>query len=272
MSLSLVNSTLAQPVCALIQRQPCEQQLVGSARITLAGPVARRALAVRASPSAPGHAAPSEHAPTEPGPESVAREDQAAKEARVRAEVSRRIRQLGREGNASAAVELFTQMQADGIAPDAMAATALIDCCVRCGELARAERTFFNLFSKAPANSTSSSPSSSSSSDSDVGRTANLVPDAVAVGVLLRAYGRKSPPQWAKIQQLLTRMELDFGLQPSTAIFNELMDICARDNAVDRGVQLLDRMAEAGVEPDAFTFEAVKRRRTLRSHFKKLFY
>ncbi|CAI5515852.1 unnamed protein product [Closterium sp. Naga37s-1] len=270
MPLSLVNSTLAQPVCALIQRQPCEQQLVASARFTLAGPVARRALAVRASPSAPGHAAPSEHAPTEPVPDAVPREEQAAKEARVRAEVSRRIRQLGREGNASAAVELFTQMQADGIAPDAMAATALIDCCVRCGELARAERTFFNLFSKAPA-STTSSPSSSSS-DSDVGRTANLVPDAVAVGVLLRAYGRKSPPQWAKIQQLLTRMELDFGMQPSTAIFNELMDICARDNAVDRGVQLLDRMAEAGVEPDAFTFEAVKRRRTLRSHFKKLFY
>ncbi|CAI5467692.1 unnamed protein product [Closterium sp. Yama58-4] len=218
MPLSLVNSTLAQPVCALNQRQPCEQQLAASSRFTLAGPVARRSLAVRASPSAPGHAAPSEHAPTGPGPEAVAREEQAVKEARVRAEVSRRIRQLGREGNASAAVELFTQMQADGIAPDAMAATALIDCCVRC----------------------------------------------VAVGVLLRAYGRKSPPQWAKIQQLLTRMELDFGLQPSTAIFNELMDICARDNAVDRGVQLLDRMAEAGVEPDAFTFEAVKRRRTLR--------
>ncbi|GJP63832.1 hypothetical protein CLOP_g20873 [Closterium sp. NIES-67] len=96
-----------------------------------------------------------------------------------------------------------------------MAATALIDCCVRCGELAR---------------------------------PANLVPDAVAVGVLLRAYGRKSPPQWAKIQQLLTRMELDFGLlSRPRRFFNELMDICARDNAVDRGVQLLDRMAEAGV-------------------------
>ncbi|GJP56579.1 hypothetical protein CLOM_g15635 [Closterium sp. NIES-68] len=269
MLLSLVNSTLPQPASPLLREQPCERQAFGSAKATLASPVARRSLAIRAAPSAQGHVAPSDHVQSEPGPEVDAGEQLAAKEARVRAEVSRRIRQLGREGNASAAVELFTQMQADGIAPDAMAATALIDCCVRCGELARAERTFFNLFSKAPP--TSSSSSIASTASSDVGRAANLVPDAVAVGVLLRAYGRKSPPQWAKIQQLLTRMELDFGLQPSTAIFNELMDICARDNAVDRGVQLLDRMAEAGVEPDVFTFEAVKRRRTLRSHFKKLF-
>lgn len=167
----------------------------------------------------------------------------------IRADVSRKIRQFAKEGKLSAAVEAFTQMQVEGIAPDAMAATALIDCCVRCGELARGERAFFSLFSTA----------------------GTLRPDAVAVGVLLRAYGQRKPVAWAKIQQLLMRVESEFGMQPSVGVFNELVEICARENDVAKGIELLEKMAAVGVEPDGQTFEAVKRRRALRSHFKKLF-
>lgn len=182
----------------------------------------------------------------------------------IRIDVSRRIRQHAKEGNLPAAIEAFTEMQIEGVAPDVVAATALIDCCVRCGEMARAERAFTSLFSPAASTAaTASSPSRPSA--------ASLKPDAIVVGVMLRAYGQRNPPQWSKIQQLLSRMEAEFGLQPSAAIFNELVDICARDNEVERGMQLLERMAQAGVEPDEYTFAAVKRRRSLRSHFKKLF-
>ena len=53
------------------------------------------------------------------------------------------------------------------------------------------------------------------------------------------------------------------------ATFNVLLEICARTKDQERGFEMIDRMRRAGVEPDDFTFEAVKQRRVLRSYLRK---
>lgn len=44
-----------------------------------------------------------------------------------------------------------------------------------------------------------------------------------------------------------------------------------RTNDMDRGLDVLDRMADDDVAPDDYTLEVVKRKRVLRSHISKLF-
>ena len=53
--------------------------------------------------------------------------------------------------------------------------------------------------------------------------------------------------------------------------FNVLLAICARTNDQDRAGELIDRMKAAGVEPDDFTLEAVKQRKSMRSLLKRTF-
>eukprot|EP00850_Spirogloea_muscicola_P022836 SM000314S12180 [mRNA] locus=s314:67734:68461:+ [translate_table: standard] len=118
-----------------------------------------------------------------------------------------------------------------------------MDACVRCGDVARAHRTFNTFFTGAAA----------------------MRPDGVALGVLLRAYGASRPPQWGKITQLLDVADRSLLVVPSLAVYNELLDICARENNVDKGQQLLERMRAAGLQPDSLTFRVVSRRKALRS-------
>jgi pentatricopeptide repeat protein len=53
--------------------------------------------------------------------------------------------------------------------------------------------------------------------------------------------------------------------------FNKLLEVCVRTNDMDRGLDVLDRMADDDVVPDDYTLEVVKRKRVLRSHISKLF-
>eukprot|EP00850_Spirogloea_muscicola_P011181 SM000068S20613 [mRNA] locus=s68:632506:633325:+ [translate_table: standard] len=87
-----------------------------------------------------------------------------------------------------------------------------MDACVRCGDVARAHRTFDAFFTGATA----------------------MRPDGVALGVLLRAYGASRPPHWGRITQLLDVADRSLLVAPSLAVYNELLDICARENNVDK--------------------------------------
>lgn len=89
--------------------------------------------------------------------------------------------------------------------------------------------------------------------------------------VLLRGYLSSSTPQWAAGSTLLVTMERDYSIPPTALTFNALLEACARTNDLERGIQIIERMADQGVEPDAFTLEAVKQRKSLRSHLKKIF-
>lgn len=44
-----------------------------------------------------------------------------------------------------------------------------------------------------------------------------------------------------------------------------------RTDDVDRAMDVIDRMADDGVEPDEFTVAAVARKRSLRSYLRKAF-
>jgi pentatricopeptide repeat protein len=96
-----------------------------------------------------------------------------------------------------------------------------------------------------------------------------VVPDELLFSVLLRAHGAKSPPPWADISKLLGQMKHTFGIAPSTITYNVLLEVCAITNDYDRGCQLIDRMLEEGVQPDAFTAAAVGNRKSLRSYLKR---
>ena len=58
---------------------------------------------------------------------------------------------------------------------------------------------------------------------------------------------------------------------PFAVSYNTLLEVCVRTNDMDRGLDVLDRMADDDVAPDDYTLEVVKRKRVLRSHIGKLF-
>lgn len=165
----------------------------------------------------------------------------------VRAEVTRRIKALGRAGKPREAVTQLAEMARLGVQPDMLAATALVDACARNGKMEMAQSVFDELFGEF------------------------LKPDDVAFAVLVRGYGDMDPPRWSSISGLLNLMDRQFGLAPTTVIYNVLLDICARTNDEERGFEVIRRMEAAGVEPDDMTEMAVKNRKSLRSYLRKAF-
>jgi pentatricopeptide repeat protein len=97
-------------------------------------------------------------------------------------------------------------------------------------------------------------------------------PDDVVFAVLIRGLGRaKSPPDWAAVGGLLTRMQRDFGLPASVTVYNALLELCALSNDTGRAEELLERMAAEGVEPDVWTEKAVEGKRALRTALRRTF-
>lgn len=167
---------------------------------------------------------------------------------RVLSEVTRRIKELGRQGKAKEAIGELASVARLGVQPDTQSATALLDACMRNNKIDMAESVFEELFG---------------------GEL--LTPDEVSFAVMLRGYGAQDPPRWTAISNTLATMERDYGLTPTTLTFNALLEICSRTNDEVRGTELIQRMATAQVLPDDFTLEAVRQRKSLRSLLKKAF-
>ena len=64
---------------------------------------------------------------------------------------------------------------------------------------------------------------------------------------------------------------LSGSLLSCAATFNALLEICARTKDSERGCEVIERMQRAGVLPDELTFEAVKNRKALRAHLKRVY-
>ena len=118
-----------------------------------------------------------------------------------------------------------------------------------------------------------------------------VVPDEVLFSVLIRAHGAAAQPPWGDISALLGRMKHTWGIAPGNVTYSALLEICAATNDYERGcqarerarfwgsrhnrmrltrlAQLIDRMLEEGVQPDAFTVAAVSGRKSLRSYLKR---
>ncbi|CAG9466969.1 unnamed protein product [Pedinophyceae sp. YPF-701] len=171
----------------------------------------------------------------------------------LRKQYTGKIRRLGRERKPKQALDALSEMVGLGIAPDTVAATAVVDACVQSGETAMAREIFDNMFG----------------SPDDVDDTL-LYPDEVAFNVLIRGMGAEDPVPWDEIGATLRRMERDYGIAPGITSYNALLSVCCRVNDVERAQQLVERMELLGIQADGFTWDAVKSRRSMRSLLKRL--
>lgn len=161
------------------------------------------------------------------------------------AEVTKRIKKLGSTGRWREAVSELAGLSRIGLTPDLQAGTALVSAC--CRNMDVAQSVFDELFSDL------------------------LVPDEIVFAVLVRGYGAQSPPDWVKMDAVMTRMKNEYALEPSATIFNALLEVCVRTSDLERGSAVIDRMAEDGVQPDEFTMEVVAAKKVLRSYLRKTF-
>ncbi|GBF93188.1 hypothetical protein Rsub_05920 [Raphidocelis subcapitata] len=173
----------------------------------------------------------------------LSEDEERAREAR--AAVTKRIKALGEQRRLKEAVQELAGLSKIGVQPDARAATALVAACARAGNMEMAESVFDSLFGDF------------------------LRPDEVAFAVLLRGYGARRPPAWGDMDATLTRMRARFGLEPTAVSYNALLDVCVASDDADRALDVIDRMADDGVEPNEYTVAAVARKRSLRSYLRK---
>lgn len=165
----------------------------------------------------------------------------------VRVETTRRITALGRSGRPREATLQLAEMARLGVQPDNIAATALVNACVRNQKMEMALSIFDELFGEL------------------------LQPDDVAFSVLVRGYGDAVPPQWAAISTVLGRMQNQFGMKPGTSVYSSLLDICVRTKDDDRAYEIIERMARTGVEADKHVVNSVRSRKSLRSHLRRVY-
>ncbi|GMH40277.1 hypothetical protein BSKO_08181 [Bryopsis sp. KO-2023] len=161
-------------------------------------------------------------------------------------EVTKRIRDLGRDGKLKMAVGELAQFARLGFQPDAQAASALLDACVKNKKMEMAEAVFQDLFGEV------------------------VEPDDVTFCILLRGYGASDPPKWEKVQSWLKRMETDYGIKPTTVVYNTLLEICSRTKDLEMAETFVDRMAAQGVRPNELTAAIVSKRRAMRGLVRRL--
>lgn len=57
---------------------------------------------------------------------------------------------------------------------------------------------------------------------------------------------------------------------PPAASYNALLEICYKSNDSDRALDVIDRMADDGVEPDDITWDLAAKKRQWRSYMRKV--
>ncbi|CAD7701318.1 unnamed protein product, partial [Ostreobium quekettii] len=164
----------------------------------------------------------------------------------VLAEVTRRIRDLGRAGQLKSAMRALAAMADSGVQPDTRAATALLDACVRNNKLSVAESVFEDLFGEF------------------------VEPDDVTFCVMIRGFGECNPPQWAAIKGALYSMKEDFGIRPTTRVYNTILEVCTRQGDLEMAESFVERMRMERVQPDAHTLKTVQNKRSMRALLRRL--
>jgi pentatricopeptide repeat protein len=180
--------------------------------------------------------------------------------AQVLAQVTRRIRDHGKAGRIRDAIAELAALSEKGLQPDRLAATALVAACAARPtpqNMTVAEGVFEELFG------------GGDSDDNDSEDGPLLQPDEVTFAVLLRGYGAATPPLWTKIDATLGRMRRSFGIEPTATSYNALLEVCVRTGDMDRAMDVVDRMADDGVEADAQTALVCGRKRALRAYARK---
>lgn len=249
------------PACAARQQQ---QTRPGTSSRVIAAAAARKGAAADGAAAAAPRRAPRKKAEAPPAaPTSQDDDDDEPTPAQILAQVTRRIRDHGKAGRIRDAIAELASLSERGLQPDRIAATALVAACAARPtpqNMTVAEGVFEELFGDGGGNS--------DYDDADEGGPL-LQPDEVTFAVLLRGYGAASPPQWPKIDATLGRMRRAFGIAPTATSYNALLEVCVRTGDMDRAMDVVDRMADDGVEPDAQTVLTCGRKRALRAYARK---
>jgi len=185
--------------------------------------------------------------------------------AQVLAQVTRRIRDHGKSGRVRDAIAELASLSDKGLRPDRIAATALVAACAARPtpqNMAVAEGVFDELFGDGGGGG--------GDGGDNVSDGPLLRPDEVTFAVLLRGYGAATPPLWPRIDATLGRMRrAPFGIAPTATSYNALLEVCVRTGDMDRAMDVVDRMADDGVEGDAQTALICARKRALRAYARK---
>ena len=162
-------------------------------------------------------------------------------------DVTRKLVDCRRRKAAANAVDLLVSLGRAGIEPDLFAATTCLGACVASGKQDLALKVFEEVFQKGVVR-----------------------PDEVVFAELIRGHLMADPPAWPRATALLSRMREQHDVTPTALSYNILLAKCADENELERAEELVDRMADDDVAPDASTLDAVKKRRSIRSYAKKM--
>jgi len=161
-------------------------------------------------------------------------------------EVTKKLMDCRRRKAAANAVDLLVSLGRAGIDPDLLAATTCLGACVAAGKMDLAQKVFEEVFDKGV-----------------------VKPDEIVFTELMRGHLALDPPAWPRVMGLLNRMP-SYDLTPTAQTYNLLLAKCADANDLERAEELIERMNDTDVEPDKYTYDAVKKRRSIRSYAKKV--
>lgn len=161
-------------------------------------------------------------------------------------DVTRKLMDCRRRKAAANAVDLLVSLGRAGIDPDLLASTTCLGACVASGKMDLALKVFEEVFDKGV-----------------------VKPDEIVFTELMRGHLAADPPAWPRVMGLLNRMHT-YQVAPTALTFNLLLAKCADDNELERAEELIERMADDDIDPDKFTLDAVKKRRSIRSYAKKV--
>ena len=164
-------------------------------------------------------------------------------------ESTKAIREYGRRKEPLKAVkELQLLLLEEGVAVDCIAATAAVEACVANGRTTLAQRVFDECFAG----------------------EGGLEADERAYSALVRGHGMANPPSWSAVSMVVERMR-DGGVPVTALTYNTILKVCVHQNDIERGLDVIDRMVSAGVQPDGMTAEVVKRKKPLRTSLRRSF-
>merc|ERR1712187_308463 len=126
-----------------------------------------------------------------------------------------------------------------GIYPETVIVRALLDACCKNRRIDIAQQVFEKTFG---------------------GPSPLLTPDEQVFRALLECHLKSDPPHWKAACWILQVAEKQFNCTLSCICYNCLLEACSRTSDFERGEDILEKMATAGIKPDENILEFVKSR------------
>lgn len=144
------------------------------------------------------------------------------------------IKGYGTEKNLKNALMLFEEMKREGVPCNAITYNSIIDVCVKCSDLAAAERLLTEM----------------------VDVNSPVSPDLITYSTLLKGYCHAG--ELDKALQVAETIRAT-GLQCDELVYNTLMDGCVKTNDMAAGIGLFSEMIQEGMMPSSITHSILLR-------------